>query len=130
MLEDSDFVTAARTLTSLHADFRKRKADRKQAKVICSYCSKESDAGKLAACSRCRSVRYCDANCQKLHFQASHRADCENFKDPPITDLFNIRNRPGTTFPVNPVFAKGSRDGVGCWVSVGDNIACMYAPLL
>ncbi|KDQ14377.1 hypothetical protein BOTBODRAFT_187989 [Botryobasidium botryosum FD-172 SS1] len=130
MLADSDFVTAARTLTSMASDFRNRKEDRKYAKVTCSYCNKESEAGKLATCSRCRSVRYCNASCQRLHFRASHRADCENFKDPPITDLFNVRNRPGTSFPVNPVFAEGSRDGVGCWVSIGDNIACMLQTIL
>jgi len=121
---------ALRLVTSLRGDFSNRKADRKQVKVKCSFCDKESDTGKLAACSRCRSVRYCDANCQVAHFRASHKADCENFKDPPITDLFNVRNRPGTNYAVNPVFAKGSGDGVGCWVSVEDKISCQLESIL
>ncbi|KDQ14381.1 hypothetical protein BOTBODRAFT_174861 [Botryobasidium botryosum FD-172 SS1] len=107
---------------SLRGDFGGRKAERKQVKVRCSFCDKESETGKLAACARCRSVRYCDANCQVAHFRASHKADCENFKDPPSTDLFNTRNRPGTNYAINPIFARGSSDGVGCWVSVDSKI--------
>jgi hypothetical protein len=34
---------------------------------------------KFLRCSRCKFVRYCDANCQKLHF-ASHKPDCRNLK--------------------------------------------------
>jgi hypothetical protein len=34
---------------------------------------------KFLRCSRCKFVRYCDANCQKLHF-ASHKTDCRNLK--------------------------------------------------
>ncbi|KDQ14388.1 hypothetical protein BOTBODRAFT_44744 [Botryobasidium botryosum FD-172 SS1] len=86
-------------------------------KVTCSFCSKKSNAENLPTCARCR-------DCQVAHFCATHKADCQGFKYPPLTDLFNIENRPGTKYAVNPVFAAGSEDSIGCWVSIGDKISC------
>ncbi|KDQ14376.1 hypothetical protein BOTBODRAFT_55521 [Botryobasidium botryosum FD-172 SS1] len=113
-----------KTMSALRDDLQNRKADKKQVKLSCTYCGKVSESGKLATCSRCRSVRYCDATCQLKHFRASHKLDCKNFKDPPITEFFNVRNRPGTNYPMAPVFAKASLDGVGCWVSVMSSLNC------
>lgn len=34
------------------------------------------DGGKLLKCERCRTVRYCSAECQKQHWHVQHRAEC------------------------------------------------------
>lgn len=34
------------------------------------------DGGKLLKCERCRTVRYCSAECQKQHWHAQHRDEC------------------------------------------------------
>ncbi|KDQ14370.1 hypothetical protein BOTBODRAFT_55515 [Botryobasidium botryosum FD-172 SS1] len=118
-------------LSCFQTDHGSRKASRHHFRHTCSFCGKENNTGlKLATCARCRSVRYCNVNCQRAHYRACHKADCESFKDPPIGDLFDTRNRPGTKYPINPVFAKNSDDGLGCWVSVGENPLCHLQTIL
>ncbi|CAK8569918.1 unnamed protein product [Lathyrus sativus] len=43
---------------------------------ICAVCS--SHATKR--CSRCKTVRYCSAVCQQMHWKSGHEADCKNFR--------------------------------------------------
>eukprot|EP00808_Paulinella_micropora_P013315 g79639.t1 len=43
----------------------------------CACCSREdSAAAPLLACSRCRLVMYCNAACQRTHWQTLHKAHC------------------------------------------------------
>jgi hypothetical protein len=43
------------------------------APAVCAQCRKEG--GKLLFCSRCKTVRYCGAACQRLHYK-SHKPNC------------------------------------------------------
>lgn len=44
----------------------------------CKFCNKtESEISKLLRCSRCRSVRYCNTDCQRKDWQ-NHKDNCNN----------------------------------------------------
>ncbi|KAI0781648.1 hypothetical protein BC629DRAFT_1521246 [Irpex lacteus] len=91
-------------------------------------CNKE-EGGKISlrACSRCHSVRYCSTVCQREHWQ-SHRTSCQSLVDPPLCRSFNPKYIPtGCKFPSTPIFARGDKDGVGCWCSSGGQITCDLA---
>ncbi|TFK94087.1 hypothetical protein K466DRAFT_593913 [Polyporus arcularius HHB13444] len=84
----------------------------------CSFCAGTSDA-PLRQCSVCKSVRYCDHKCQLADYKAGHKRECSNFVTPPLTRTFLTRPTGNkTTYPKNPLFARGSHDGVGCWESI------------
>jgi hypothetical protein len=69
----------------------------------CTLCTKINTTGKLLqVCSRCKSVRYCNAACQRGHWK-SHKKECkdlaklfENGTDTDITTInkakFNANN--------------------------------------
>lgn len=46
----------------------------------CSFCTApESDLRKHKVCSACKSAFYCTTDCQKYHWQKSHKAECKEF---------------------------------------------------
>ena len=48
---------------------------------VCSNCQKHNTtSAALLVCSQCQAVFYCDASCQKVHWQEAHRAPCAAFK--------------------------------------------------
>jgi len=109
----------------LHKKTEDDKQEKSKIRATCNYCGRASSTGKLSTCARCRSVRYCNTDCQIAHFRASHKLDCRNFTYPPITSLFDTRTRPGMQYPLTPVLGIGFGDGgVGCWVSAGTRIDC------
>lgn len=44
----------------------------------CAGCQHDFDS--LLRCSRCNSVEYCSKECQKVHWKAQHRRDCDRLK--------------------------------------------------
>ena len=44
-------------------------------------------AGKLLLCARCESVKYCSVECQKQHWEQSHKASCNEKFPPQPTEL-------------------------------------------
>ncbi|KAF9031870.1 hypothetical protein BDZ89DRAFT_1063752 [Hymenopellis radicata] len=101
----------------------------KMAKLRCTNCGKEEhDRKPLQFCSRCRSVRYCDRECQIMHYRAGHKVDCATFKVPPLCRAFSIELRADGPYPEHPIFAHGhSQNSVGAWVSSGGQIDARLA---
>lgn len=104
---------------ALKADHATRKQRKKLVKTKCGRCGGGASAagGKLQTCSRCKSVNYCSAACQREHWRAGHKADCNNFVHPPFAKHFDTSDRADVPWPVDPVFLAGSRDGFGLWVT-------------
>ncbi|KAF9031869.1 hypothetical protein BDZ89DRAFT_1012890 [Hymenopellis radicata] len=109
---------------SIQAGIEQRKTDTQVAKLRCTNCGKEEHGRKpLQSCSQCRSVRYCDRNCQVVHYRASHKVDCAAFKVPPLCRAFSVDVRPHGIYPEHPIFAQGhARNGVGAWVSIAGQV--------
>ena len=50
----------------------------------CSHChALPAEKKKLLVCGRCKTTKYCSANCQKAHWAAGHKADCRRPPDKP-----------------------------------------------
>ena len=47
-----------------------------QVSDICAYCGKESNSSDMNTCNKCKSVKYCNAACKKMHRQ-KHKKQCE-----------------------------------------------------
>lgn len=47
---------------------------------LCSYCQKELQ--KINTCSLCRRAMYCDTECQRKHWKASHKGECSRSAAP------------------------------------------------
>ena len=45
-------------------------------RTICACCGKTKNEIKLMCCSRCRTFFYCSKECQKNHWRAGHKSDC------------------------------------------------------
>lgn len=45
-------------------------------KRICAHCDEISPT-RLKYCSSCRTVRYCDPVCQRLHWRSAHKLVCK-----------------------------------------------------
>jgi hypothetical protein len=56
----------------------------------CAHCAVE--VAKIRACSLCRHVVYCGAECQKAHWKAGHRASCSRAALPIKTSLLDGRD--------------------------------------
>ncbi len=54
---------------------------------VCAYC-KQSNAKKR--CAKCKSVNYCNAECQKAHWQ-THKQDC----DDTLVNIIDISKQAG-----------------------------------
>lgn len=51
---------------------------------MCAMCEKVEDltqTSPLAKCSRCQSVRYCNAKCQKRHWRKKHKLECKELAE-------------------------------------------------
>ncbi|RDB17169.1 hypothetical protein Hypma_001808 [Hypsizygus marmoreus] len=113
-------------MTQLKKSIRERKLELREAKITCDACGQENDDKKpLQTCIRCRTVRYCNRECQIAHFNATHKADCKAFKHPPRCRAFDVTAfYPGCTHPDCPVFAHTHSAGIGCWVTSSGTIDC------
>ncbi|RDX57373.1 hypothetical protein OH76DRAFT_1395171 [Lentinus brumalis] len=96
---------------------KQEKSYRRAVNHQCSYCG-AVDTGSLRACSLCRSVRYCNRDCQTADYKSRHKEECSEFVHPPFTTAFLTEPVGDAKYARDPVFAKGSLNGVGCWVSV------------
>ncbi|KAI0749330.1 hypothetical protein C8Q80DRAFT_1352876 [Daedaleopsis nitida] len=95
----------------------------------CSFCSKLANE-PLPACSLCKSARYCNETCQRADFTARHRRQCIKCTYPPHIPTFVTVPIGDKQYPERPIFAQGSRDGVGFWVSVEGRIDCRLTSLV
>ena len=68
------------------------------AKKMCSACGKESDA--LKKCTACKSVWYCDKECQKKH-RKEHKKECKLIKE--VLDKRGGKLDLGTELDVGPL---------------------------
>lgn len=64
------------------------KNDRTEDRLHCSYCNSRADeSSNLHSCAKCRSVQYCNALCQKNHWEEGHKKECKKLGgiklDPP-----------------------------------------------
>ncbi|TFK94049.1 hypothetical protein K466DRAFT_477419 [Polyporus arcularius HHB13444] len=107
---------------------KKRKATTGSEAHHCTFCGKE-DKENLRNCSLCKSVRYCDRQCQLADYKARHKQECVDFVHPPLTRAFMTEPINDEQYPQRPVFARGHRQGVGCWVSVDGEFDCSLKPL-
>ncbi|TFK94081.1 hypothetical protein K466DRAFT_510485 [Polyporus arcularius HHB13444] len=89
----------------------------------CSYCSKSSDSA-LPCCPICKSVRYCNKECQKADYAARHKQDCAEFADPPFTTDFLTVPIENQKYPRNPIIGQDHEEGVGVWVSIRTSQNC------
>lgn len=51
-------------------------------RTTCNYCLRVEQPGaerSLRACTGCRAVVYCDANCQRAHWKVVHKVECKMF---------------------------------------------------
>jgi hypothetical protein len=58
----------------------------------CFSCLKQSSI-KLFMCSGCGFNRYCDVNCQRIHWKAMHKEFCEMMKVNPTTQVLIKRDK-------------------------------------
>ena len=58
-------------------DRRKRIEEQRNANVLCSNCGKEGVQFRMPVCSQCNTVPYCSRECQRLHWKAIHKHECE-----------------------------------------------------
>ncbi|KZP02967.1 hypothetical protein FIBSPDRAFT_1021974 [Athelia psychrophila] len=105
----------------MRAGLNEKRALTAEAKLCCTKCNKqETSKTPLQACSRCRFVRYCGKECQLEHYKITHKRDCVNFQDPPLCHAFNCKSIfPGCSYTERPIFSKGVKNGMGCWISAG-----------
>ncbi|KAI0714252.1 hypothetical protein C8T65DRAFT_644433 [Cerioporus squamosus] len=101
----------------LQQSLRRQRLHKRVVNRQCTFCG--SVGLDKRRCSLCKSVRYCDEQCQRADYIACHRQECADFTHPPFTTAF-------TTEPISAltncipatILARGHRDGVGCWLSV------------
>ncbi|KAI0714257.1 hypothetical protein C8T65DRAFT_806235 [Cerioporus squamosus] len=101
----------------------KQRAEQEFALGKCTYCGKEGGAA-AKSCSRCKAAKYCDQTCQLADFKSRHKRECANFINPPETSAFLARPVTNQPYAMQPVFASGHEDSVGCWVSVDGRTDC------
>ncbi|KAI0714253.1 hypothetical protein C8T65DRAFT_806224 [Cerioporus squamosus] len=89
----------------------------------CSYCNKISDSA-LPCCPICKSVRYCNKECQKADYAARHKQDFAEFADTPFTTDFLTVPIENQKYPRNPIIGQDQEEGVGVWVSVRTSQNC------
>jgi len=58
-------------------------------KTTCSNCNKKGTT-TLLRCARCRSVRYCDASCQKKHYKKRHKKECSKMQKNSATNASKV----------------------------------------
>ena len=105
--------------------------------VCCADCGKEEGGGvSLKACTSCRLVKYCNADCQRNHW-SKHKKQCKRraaelrdealFKDPPAKEdcqicflpmpvqIIACASLPPATISSNPIndYALANRHGLG-----------------
>ena len=73
-----------------------------------------------------RAAKYCNQTCQLADFKPRHKHDCANFVHPPITSAFLTKPVAYERYPMQPVFAAGHEESVGCWISVEGRIDCEH----
>ncbi|KAH8800587.1 hypothetical protein DL96DRAFT_798805 [Flagelloscypha sp. PMI_526] len=99
-------------------EVKEKKARKKDMKTFCARCGKHKDTGaRLQTCGRCKSINYCSAKCQKDDWKTGHKEDCASFKQPPLAKTFDTADRHDVPWPVDPVLAQGSSDGIGVWMT-------------
>ncbi|KAI0719251.1 hypothetical protein C8T65DRAFT_51950 [Cerioporus squamosus] len=82
----------------LQQSLRRQRLHKRVVNRQCTFCG--SVGLDKRRCSLCKSVRYCDEQCQRADYIACHRQDA-------LTNCI-----PAT------ILAREHRDGVGCWLSV------------
>ncbi|EJD41727.1 hypothetical protein AURDEDRAFT_90011 [Auricularia subglabra TFB-10046 SS5] len=132
MVEAAVFQLVKKSIKAEHAT---RKADKKLAKMKCGRCGGASDEGKkLQTCSRCKyaPVSDCSSGCQREHWKAGHKEDCHGFADPPFAKHFDPFNRAGVPWPVDPIIASKTNDGVGMWLTThaAHDVSCVTQYLI
>ncbi|RDX57343.1 hypothetical protein OH76DRAFT_1476752 [Lentinus brumalis] len=83
----------------------------------CTSCGKV-DRKNLRTCSICRAARYCNKECQTADYKGYHKRECADFIHPPFTTAFLTEPTGPIMYAPETVFARGTQDGIGCWVSV------------
>jgi len=81
----------------LNDDYRKAAL---ASKTRCDRPECNSRDTKSLKCGRCLSVRYCSAECQRLHWNAQHKKDCKR------TEHVSIGTTGGNTIHLYPVKSK------------------------
>ncbi|KAI0034171.1 hypothetical protein K488DRAFT_46051 [Vararia minispora EC-137] len=105
-------------------DIKRRHMREEKARCGNACGRKEDEKTTLRHCSRCHSIRYCSQECQRQHWKV-HKPSCYSFNDPPLCRAFNPKIiLPGTSYPETPIFARGNKDGMGCWWSVAGQVTC------
>ncbi|RDX57337.1 hypothetical protein OH76DRAFT_1451320 [Lentinus brumalis] len=101
----------------------RQRADQEFALGKFTYCGKEGGTS-VKICSRCKAAKYCDQACQLADFKPRHKRECANFMNPPETSAFLAKPVTNQPYAMQPVFASGHVDSVGCWVSVEGQTDC------
>eukprot|EP00040_Diaphanoeca_grandis_P042285 m.264593 g.264593 ORF g.264593 m.264593 type:complete len:247 (-) comp57104_c0_seq1:18-758(-) len=90
--------------------------------ISCGNCGKVSS--KLSRCTGCQSIKYCDANCQRDHWQQCHKKECKtmlsqktDWEELAKKDLTHLKDATG-------MFILGLRLGVGDGIPINHALAC------
>lgn len=121
---DASMAQANTVLETAKAEHAARKTRKKLLKTQCGRCGRGA-TGKLQTCSRCKSINYCSALCQREDWKMGHKADCNGFTHPPFAKQFDRADRDEVPWPVDPVFASVVNDGVGMWVTTHGSLDCL-----
>ncbi|TRM58114.1 hypothetical protein BD626DRAFT_540207 [Schizophyllum amplum] len=114
---------ARRVMDAAVDEVAARKARKKDMKTICGKCGKDKLVGtRLQTCSRCKSINYCSANCQRDHWQAGHKQECANFVQPPLSKTFDPSDRPDVPWPIHPIFASANQNCLGMWMTTAGEL--------
>ncbi|EJD41722.1 hypothetical protein AURDEDRAFT_186343 [Auricularia subglabra TFB-10046 SS5] len=114
-----------RVFDTARAEISARKARKKLIKTKCGRCGQGATGTKLQTCSRCKSINYCSAACQREHWKAGHKADCNGFAHPPFAKHFDASDRQDVPWPEDPIFASQSMDGIGLWMTTHGSLSSL-----
>mmetsp|Transcript_16368 Transcript_16368/g.39974 ORF Transcript_16368/g.39974 Transcript_16368/m.39974 type:complete len:238 (+) Transcript_16368:50-763(+) len=94
--------------------------------IKCANCGKT--ANKLLRCTACKSILYCNADCQRQHWRSSHKGKCKEMKAEKERwegyvdmDLANVANGNGDS---TGMFILACRLGVGDAAPMDPGLAC------
>ncbi|EJD41724.1 hypothetical protein AURDEDRAFT_186345 [Auricularia subglabra TFB-10046 SS5] len=124
-LFDASYAQAQSVLETAKSEHAARKTRKKLLKTQCGRCGRGATGTRLQTCSRCKGVNYCSAVCQREHWKAGHKADCNGFTHPPFAKQFDRAEHDDVPWPVDPIFASVVQDGVGMWVTTHGSLDCL-----
>jgi hypothetical protein len=117
----SEAASASPSCEQQTPDKKKKGSDEKGKYVVCGNCGQA--CGSIG-CTGCRAVFYCNRKCQRAHWKAGHRDDCESNKKPESTGAAKgAGKKPESTGAAKGAGKKpestGAAKGAGVGIDIG-----------